>query len=782
MTKRVLGFLMVALLLLSLVICWRGSGKGAIRQTGAPTEFSEPTAAPLSQRMDSERLTALEARREHLNRSIWATELLAQKHEEVFIKLWDDLRNLEDAFAVLRDFSFGELRLGRLGAPVQIDQGISLQHFEAPVELYPRDSWHRLLDRLKEQGYRLEQSEWRHPRFSISTNGAAESSIYVTLHASNPVNEDRYVLRGDLRVRWRSPREPLGPPFPELIDASQLEVLHRRGQTPFHHVIAANLTPERIDAKQLEPSLQLYDLNGDGLSEIIVAARNRIFWNRGQGVFASDQLLAYPLPAMSAGLLADFDSDGLADFLAADPQGLALFVGDAQGRFPKPAKRIRFASQALANPIVMTAGDIDGDGDLDVWLAQYKVPYQSGQVPTPYYDANDGWPSFLLVNDGRGNFQDQTARAGLAAKRFRRTYSSSFVDLDDDGDLDLVVVSDFAGVDVYFNDGKGRFSDSTSRVLDEAHVFGMAHALGDFDRGGRLDLFVIGMNSFVANRLDALQASAPDFPESTRMRAKMAYGNRLYFWRDGVLKHTALSEQVARSGWSWGVATGDFDNDGDLDIYIANGHISGRSAKDYEPEFWEHDLYLGSSNDDAALDQYFRSVRTRYQGAGLSYGGFEKNRFFLNGAGKSFSEVGYLMGVSLEEDCRNAVSDDLDGDGKLDLLVVTFQTWPKIRQALHLFPNFTDKAGNWIGFHLRESGRGFSPVGAKVSLATSSGKQIHHFVTGDSYRSQRATTAHFGLGSQTEVQSVEVVWPNGQRTKIQHPAINQYHFVKPGQD
>src|SRR5947207_15125749 len=94
---------------------------------------------------------------------------------------------------------------------------------------------------------------------------------------------------------------------------------------------------------------------------------------------------------------------------------------------------------------VMTCGDIDADGDLDVFLAQYEEPYANGTTPNPYYDANDGNPCYLLLNDGHGNFNDATIGSGLEKKRQRRSYSASFADLDDDGALDLVVVSDFAG-------------------------------------------------------------------------------------------------------------------------------------------------------------------------------------------------------------------------------------------------------------------------------------------------------------------------------------------------
>src|SRR2546426_12200818 len=130
-------------------------------------------------------------------------------------------------------------------------------------------------------------------------------------------------------------------------------------------------------------------------------------------------------------------------------------------------------------------------------------------LPISYYDANDGNPAYLLLNDGHGNFTDATPAAGLEKKRRRRTYSASFVDLNDDGNLDLLVVSDFAGVDLYRNDGRGHFSDVTREWVAEPHAFGMAHALTDFNADGRLDILMIGMNSPVADRLEHLDLWRP---------------------------------------------------------------------------------------------------------------------------------------------------------------------------------------------------------------------------------------------------------------------------------
>src|SRR5262249_8016113 len=144
------------------------------------------------------------------------------------------------------------------------------------------------------------------------------------------------------------------------------------------------------------------------------------------------------------------------------------------------------------------------DGDLDLFLGQYRVP-TLGQILKPsFYDANDGHPAYLLLNDGRGNFTDATPNAGLEKKRGRRIFSASFADLNDDGQLDLVVASDFAGADLYMNDGEGHFTDMTSNWIAEPHAFGMAHALSDFNADGRLDLLMIGMTSPTVNRLDHL--------------------------------------------------------------------------------------------------------------------------------------------------------------------------------------------------------------------------------------------------------------------------------------
>ncbi|MEW6159687.1 MAG: CRTAC1 family protein, partial [Verrucomicrobiota bacterium] len=451
----------------------------------------------------------------------------------------------------------------------------------------------------------------------------------------------------------------------------------------------------------------------------------------------------------------------------------------SKGRFVEPGRTVWLAEPRLKYAQTLTCGDVDGDGDLDVWLGQYKVPYEKGQMPNPYYDANDGHPSYLLLNDGRGNFSDATARCGLAEKRFRRTYSGSFVDLDEDHDLDLLVVSDFAGAELYHNDGAGNFSDATRDLIGGAAGFGMAHCLADFNRDARLDLLMIGMNSPTADRLDFLKLFRPGHENDRRFRPQMTFGNRLFTGRaDGRFEPASMNALIARAGWAWGCSAFDFDNDSWPDVYIANGHETLSSVREYEPEFWLHDIYVGRSQDDRVVDAYFISKARQTRGQGWSYGGNERNRFYLNETGESFLEVAHLLGVALPEDSRNVVTEDLDQDGRVDLLVTTFEAWPVRKQTLRVFRNQIEPMGHWIGFRFPETPRG-SAIGASVKIQTEGFGAVRQIVTGDSFRAQHAPVVHFGLGHRTRVERIEVRWTGERSMMLENPAIDRYHSIIP---
>ncbi len=717
--------------------------------------------------------TWLEEREEQMNRTVWAKEMLAQECGGVFDSFWDALNAASNKLSVAAAFPVGEVVLGQWETVRALPHAVQMRTSSGPGPVLQAADWRAFVEGFQRQGWQLSQTEFRHCRFDVTADGRPrQSRFYFSAHLTNSLHPGRAALEGDLIVDW-APQPAEHPPAVQRVNACQLIVSTRLGQPPFELVLAEEIAP-REPASWIDP-LIVHDLEGDGWPEIMLLAANLIYHRGPTGAYTSEPLLRHPPALIFSGLVADFDQDGRADLLCAVADGLVLFHGSDGGAFAEPGETVWEAHPLLINPMALTCGDIDGDGDLDVFLGQYRLP-TLGQIFRPnYHNANDGYPSHLLVNDGHGHFTNATAAAGLDKKRWRRVFSASWVDLDNDGHLDLVVVSDFAGIDLFRNDGHGRFTDVTDQWIPEAHAFGMSQVAADFNRDGRLDLLMIGMNSPTVDRLDHLGLTRSGAPDEQPMRARMSFGNRLYLARpDSGFEQTALNDSIARSGWSWACAAFDWDNDGYPDVYISNGQDTRSTVREYEPEFWLHHIYIDAAADDTAVTRYFMGEYQRTRGQGWSYGGYEKNRLFWNQQGTEFKDVAHLLGVALEEDSRCVVSTDLEGDGRMDLLVITRQRWPGMHQTLRVYRNILADPGNWIGFRLRDA-RGAPSVGARVTVQSGQRLAVRHTVAGDSFRSQQPNLLQFGLGAADRVERVEIRWPDGTVTTMKHPAINRYH-------
>ncbi len=728
--------------------------------------------------------------RSKLDSTLWNPEVQAQKHEEVFVTLWDELREAKDKYEPLGRFAFGRLFLPRSAESRDLDWGIRSRRFGDPTREVKGEDWKRFLEDWKKRGLRIIETEWHHGSFSIGEGTPARSLVSVTIHALNPGNQERHILRGKLRVEWGE-NPSVATPHPERIMIEELQVLSRQGLAPFQESSVLRFNPNdsgntHRDEVFFQPLL-LYDLDRDGLSEVISAGISKIYWNHGSGRLVPEPMVSggnaqksWNSGHVRGALVADLTGDGQADlFLVKEEEPLLVFPGKPDGRFAAPPISSPIAKSAIEGSTVCTAGDIDGDGDLDVWMAQYKGPYSDGQFPTPYYDANDGFSSYLFINNGKGEFTEGTQEAGLDKKSRRRSFSSSFIDLDDDGDLDLVVVSDFAGLDIYHNDGKGKFTDVTGMLGDHRFSFGMSHAFADFNGDGRPDLFMTGMGSTTARRIAGMKLGREDMPEHQKHWMKMGYGNRLFLSGEQGLKQAPYNDQVARTGWAWGTTAFDFDNDGDRDLYVANGHLSRKTCKDYCTTFWRHDIFSADSREDPKFELFFHKTQSTL--LDISWNGFEHNNLLMNESNKGFRNVAFLMNLSHEYDSRAVVSDDIDADGRLDLLVVALDRDANMRttETIHINKNQWAGKHHWIGVRLNEHGDGFSPLGAKVTVGFAGRKQVAHIVTGDSFHSQHANTRHFGLGLATEVDHIEVRWPNGKTSRIEKPAVDRYHVIKP---
>lgn len=741
--------------------------------------------APLAPSSESlfRSLLALEARELAATTDYWAPEMTARECGAVVERLWDAVHAASNRLGVLTTARFRQIVQPVFAAPESLPHGIRLFR---PADLGPRGptlalaAWTNWLGGIESEGWQLDQIELRHNRFDPDDAGETGESVFgFRAHLTRPATaarpEARAAVEGPLRVTWRTGEPAESGPSMDFVDASRLVLKLREGPPAFRPLPPQSLVPP--PRSHFTDPLLIEDLDGDGRVEVALISANRVFSLDAAGGIRDREFLPGGPGLPFTAVLGDFDTDGRPDLLTAEFDGLRLRPGQDDGGFVPSARLCWQTPERIRYGQVLTCGDVDADGDLDVWFGQYKNPYDGGQMPTPFHDANDGYPSWLLLNDGAGSLRDATVAAGLGERRWRRTYAASFADLDADGDLDLLVVNDFAGVDLHLNDGRGRFRDVSGTWLADPKAFGMAHALADFNADGHLDLFVTGMHCPTASRLAHLGLGRPERPDYLAAIPRMIRGNKLLLNRDNLrFEDNAAAAGVDHTGWSWGSAAADFDNDGFPDLAIANGHETRQSVAEYEPEFWLHDLYAADSRENPVAAQYFAAKIRRLRGGGMSYGGWEQNRLFLNRGPAGFVEVGHLLGVALTEDSRNLGWGDLDGDGRLDLVVTTFESWPHPRQTLRLFRNELPRTGHWLAVTIPRTGA--DPSGASVTLHRPDGRTVAAaVVTGDSHRTQQPARVHFGLGTEPCVAAVVVRWPDGRVSRLEEPAPDRLHRV-----
>jgi enediyne biosynthesis protein E4 len=470
----------------------------------------------------------------------------------------------------------------------------------------------------------------------------------------------------------------------------------------------------------------IFDYDGDGDPDLLfldsgplpiepgAAPSHRLLRNDGAAGFV-DVTAAAGLVApgyVMGGTAGDATGDGNPDlYLTAFGPNL-LFRNRGDGTFERLTRAGAHdpswgASAAFA--------DLDGDGYLDLYVTNY-LDFSFDDNPVCgrrelgirsycHPDVYDGVADRYFRNRGDGTFEDATAAAGLAGAD-GKGLGVVIADLTGDGLPDVYVANDMTPNFLFANRGDGTFEETALLAgvalsdlgKEEA---GMGIALGDLDGDGLPDLFVTHLdlqtNAFYRNRGDGLFADA-------RFTARLAEPS-LYFV-------------------GFGAAAADFDNDGDLDLAVANGHIL-------------HNAELF--------------------GTGTSFR--QRNQLFENLGGGVFREA-QGSGLDAVRASRGLAVADLDGDGRVDLVTTSSDDFAEV------YRNVSSPAGSWLRVDLAGSGPNRAGVGALVALSGPRGRQVREVVTASSYLSQNELTLHFGLGEATEARDLSVRWPSGKRQRF----------------
>jgi enediyne biosynthesis protein E4 len=502
-------------------------------------------------------------------------------------------------------------------------------------------------------------------------------------------------------------------------------------------------------------------------------------------------------------------------------------------------------------PEIMGAGaalfDYDNDGDLDIYLIQGAALAGKFRNPGNHLYRNEMHPS------GKLRFTDVTARSGAGYSGYGMGAATG--DYDNDGDLDLYLTN-FGSNALFRNNGDATFTDMTREAGVDDPRWSTSAAFLDYDRDGDLDLFVCNYLDFTikGNKRCFTPAGEPDYcsPSSYRPVPSRLYRNQgngkfidvteasgigsafgpglgvtcvdfnndglidIYvandgaanllwinkgdgkFEENGLISGAAFGvDGVARAGM--GVAAGDSDNDGDPDIMVTNLTKEGstfyrnNSQGQFDDATIEYNLLQSSFlstgfgviwidyDNDGWLDIFTANGAVTLLPAlrGDSYPFHQRNQLFHNegASGKiNFREVSDIAGPALQlsEVSRAAAFGDLNNDGSIDI-VVTNNNGP-----VRLLVNNNPKRNNWIQIKLIGVKDNRDGLGAKVAVFTKDRTFWNHIHTDGSYLCARDVRAHFGLGNRSQVEAIGVIWPSGAKEKWPRVKTNSLTELRQG--
>jgi tetratricopeptide (TPR) repeat protein len=529
------------------------------------------------------------------------------------------------------------------------------------------------------------------------------------------------------------------------------------------------------------------DIDGDGFDDVYVCQPaglpNRLYRNHGDGTFEdiTEASGVGILENTACALFADFDNDGRQDLIVVRTSGPLLFLNEGDGKFRQQTDAFKFSTPPQGTFTGAAAADYDRDGWLDIYFCLY-IYYQGTdqyKYPSPYYDAENGPPNFMMRNNRDGTFRDVTTESGLNQNNTRYSFCCGWSDYNRDGWPDLYVVNDFGRKNLYRNNGDGTFTDVAPQAGVEDVGAGMGVCWFDYDNDGAEDFYVADMWSAAGMRVSTQNVFQKDAPDEVRaLYRKHARGNSLFRNKDGTFQDTSTLAGVEMGRWSWSSDAWDFDHDGFPDLYIANGMISGPSRQDLNSFFWRqvvanspvdakpaHDYEEGWN----ALNELIRADGT--------WSGFERNVFYANNRDGTFSDVSAVVGLDFVEDGRSFALADFDHDGRLEVFLKN-RNGPQLRVLKNVMKDLPPA----IAFRLRGTKSNPDAIGAAVSVETELGRQTRMLQGGSGFLSQHSKEVFFGLGEAKGPVRASIRWPSGLVQELHDLPLNHRVWIEEGSE
>jgi enediyne biosynthesis protein E4 len=521
------------------------------------------------------------------------------------------------------------------------------------------------------------------------------------------------------------------------------------------------------------------DVNGDGLEDIYFSANmtsNQLYLNRGKLTFEDITAVAgvggRPGPWKTGVTMVDINGDDKLDIFVSysgKVRGInrlkQLFINqgneDGVPRFIESAEQYGLVDSSYTTQAVFF--DYDLDNDLDLFLLNHNpnnIPILDEAATAELLKTSAPTMGSRLLQNNNNKFVDVTERAGIQSSALSYGLGAGVSDINGDGWPDLYISNDYAAPDyLYINDKKGGFTNQLEKYLGQTSNFSMGNNISDVNNDGLPDIFTLDMLPESNQRQKLL--FSPDNYEKFNLGLRSGFyyqymRNMLHINNgNGSFSEVAQFSGISNTDWSWAPLFADFDNDGLKDLFVTNGFTRDFTNMDFMK-------YMGDflKNKNLMRNDIYNLVQQIPSSSVANY-------MFKNNGNLQFANKNIDWGFDSTANSNGAAYADLDNDGDLELII------NNINKPAFIYENRSNDTANYLKVQLKGLAGNTQGLGAKLWAYKSGNLQFLEQMPNRGYQSVVSAVLHFGLGKETKVDSLRIVWPGGKTQLLLDVKANQ---------
>lgn len=523
------------------------------------------------------------------------------------------------------------------------------------------------------------------------------------------------------------------------------------------------------------------DINNDGLQDVYFSGNmtsGKLYLNKGDWKFEDiTEKAGITTSVWCNGVtMVDINQDGFKDIFISvagtrhtpkEKRSNLLYVNNGNNTFTESAAN--YGLQGTGHNIQSAFFDYDGDGDLDVYfLRNAFVEYSRNRARPKSVKGESSTTDQLFRNNGNNTFTNVSDQAGILIEGFG--LGLQVCDINEDGWPDIYVSNDFITNDLlYINNQNGTFTNQAGKYFKHATYNAMGNDIADFNNDGLVDVVEVDMLpadnyrwkvTIMGNTYDEFENSIKYGyePQYIRNTLQLNNGNETF-------SEIGYLAGIEATDWSWSPLFADFDNDGWKDLFITNGYRQDITNLDFI-KFSERTSQMGTAkaNKKERLDMLAKIP------------GIKVHKYiYQNNTNLTFKDQSENWGMTSQAYSNGAIYADLDNDGDLDLVT------NNIDEAATVFRNSRNNrkdSVNYLRIGFEGPKQNWEGIGAKVYLKNKGTLQYQYFTPFRGFLSSVESFLHFGLGSVSLIDSVEVIWPDGNQQVLREVRSNQILTIR----